>query len=70
MSPRFVEIQFALSTAEEERNQFQAVPSDSTGAPEERFLPAGLYRVIGDQLFYVQKGVPMALQIAQKSDPK
>jgi hypothetical protein len=55
-----VHVQFALSTAEEERQQ---VFVQNTQEPPQSALPPGVYRVIDGSLFSVQPGVPPTLPL-------
>ena len=62
---QFVEVNFSLSTAEEERNQFVG-PIFEQRASGEQELPPGHYRIVNDQLFQILEGIPSHLEKVRK----
>lgn len=56
----FVEEQFALSTAEEEKNYFTET-TQAMGMPvaQPHVMPSGIYRVIDGELYRLVPGVPI-----------
>lgn len=59
-TPLLTDIQFSLSTAEDEKNYFSgSTPPPHPELSPENALPPGTYRVIDGQLFRVAAGVPL-----------
>lgn len=55
----FIDEQFSLSTAEDEKNYFSGTPlQELPEVAPEKILPPGLYRVIDGEVFRIAPGSP------------
>ena len=59
----FVMEQFSLSTAEDEKNYFTGQPASMEQPLAEPVLPAGIYRVIDNQLYRVVPGIAPTVEV-------
>ena len=64
----FVSEQFAVSTAEDERNYFTGQPEAMVRPNPSAILPPGTYRVIEGSLYRVISGLPPNLSLSRAED--
>lgn len=64
----FVSEQFAVSTAEDERNYFTGQPEAMFRPNPSAILPPGTYRIIEGSLYRIISGLPPNLSLSRTGD--